>query len=224
MELHIVSDPHPATGGSIPYAPVPSHAERDTLHVGSRMGIPHIGDPLDPYEHAHALGDAAVSPEPPAHPDLITEIAEIPHSVWAMERQVKALLDLLAEAFTPRPLAPLATLSNTSGTQIGSTSTAYAVAVPVTLTQQGALELQNVVVGTDAAQAVELRAASGDASGYTSGYPNRLLGTLRTTASGLSAQFNTPILLQPGESLVLVCISASSVKFDFSCRYRYMRS
>lgn len=193
---------------------------RSDLALGSRIGVHHVTDPIDPYSAAAATPDEAHSAEPADRPDLITEIAAIPHSVWAMQRELKALLDLLAETFTPRPWSNAGWLSNVAGTALGAT--AWVRALSSSVTSKGGMEIGDVVVGTDGGQTVELRAVPNDT--YDTTIPTRLLGTVRTTASQLTVPFQTPIVLHPGESLILVCISSATVHFDFSCRYREMRS
>lgn len=211
---------HPATG--VPVAP--AALDGPVLHVGSRIGVHHVTAPIDPYEAQghHATPDVDESGAPQAGgnslADLLVQIAEIPHSVWAMQRELKALLDLLAVSFTPRPYANLATLSGSAGTTLGTTT--WAVAIPQSLSQQGEIEVVDCVLSNDSSARTELRAVA--ATDYSTAPASRLLGTVEIGQTPTVA-FPTPLVLHPGEALILV-IYAPGAHCDFSCRYRYQRS
>lgn len=192
------------------------------LHIGSRFGTTRADEglldhPINPHEPT-LQGETW----PPAdQPNIFEEFASIPHDLSEMHRELKNLVTQLAVTLVPRPFANLATLSNSAGTQLGSTSTAWAPAFSG-YTDNGEAELVDITIGTDAAQTVQLVAINARALDAT--IPQRLLGTIRTTANQLTQTISTPVILHQNEHLMLLCTSASSVHFDFSCRYRYLRS
>lgn len=185
------------------------HTSRDFGRVEVKQHVE------DVYQHA-----PTTEPTPgESEPDIISKLVELPGAVWAMHNELHGIYEQVMLGSAARPWAPLATLSNLLGTTLGAGCWAAAI---VGVTRDIGIELRDIVVGTDAAQVVQLLAVPNSVLDAT--VPTRLLGTIRTTANGLTAWFPGRVTLRVGESLILSCSAAPTVHFDFSCSYRLLRS
>lgn len=209
-----------------PDTPPKLHTDRDFGRTAKAQAV------QDVFEHPPAPSEpesASEDPlrESPPHEDYLSSFVKLPVSINGLGHEVHALVRLLTEQTIGRPWAPFnSALSNTAGTNLtlqpSATAVCWVLAVNgFAYTRDLGIELTDIMVGTNAPQIVQLVAIPNialDAIIY-----QRLIGTVRTTSAQLSQWFPPQVVLRNGESLVLVA-QASTVSFDFSARYRNLRS
>ena len=208
-----------------PDTPPKLHTDRDFGRTAKAQAVQDVFEhPPEPSEPESASEDPLR--ESPPHEDYLTSFVKLPVSINEMTHELHALTRLITDTSIGRPWAPFNTpLSNAAGTNLtlnSGTAVCWVLALNgFAYTRDLGIELTDIMVGTNAPQIVQIVACPNIA--LDPGVPTRLIGTVRTTSAQLSQWFPPQLVLRNGESLLLVA-QASTVSFDFSARYRNLRS